>query len=304
MTNTTEQFRLAMRDSGLVFDGEIHADGKLHRFKACGDKRASSWYVLHDGGHPVGVFGCHKRGIPKTTWVGTKGWQPSAADIAKMRQQEARKRRDDITKAAAARIKAKKLWAACRKVGDSGNASHPYLTLKGITAPYGIGFDAHDNIVLPLQDSTGKLHSLQFISPDGVKMFLSGGRVRGCFFAIVGGFDNTAIVCEGFATGVSIHQATDAAVLCAMFAANLEAVARECKKAYPTADIIIAADNDAWTDGNPGVTQAKLAADAIGAKLAVPTFCTKHLAETPTDFNDLHRLCGLRAVREQILAAR
>ena len=45
--NPVENFRAAMRAAGLDYAGLIHADGKLHRFKAAGDHEKNSWYVLH-----------------------------------------------------------------------------------------------------------------------------------------------------------------------------------------------------------------------------------------------------------------
>ena len=41
---------------------------------------------------------------------------------------------------------------------------------------------------------------------------------------------------------------------------------------YPALKIIIAADDDHQTPGNPGITKAKAAAQTTGATLAVPVF--------------------------------
>jgi len=38
-------------------------------------------------------------------------------------------------------------------------------------------------LVVPLRDINGELQSLQFISAEGEKRFLSGGQMAGCFFA-------------------------------------------------------------------------------------------------------------------------
>src|SRR5262249_738874 len=61
-----EKFRTAMHDAGLHHDGPISADGKLHRFKADGDKERNSWYLLYPGLRAAGAFGCWKRGFKKT----------------------------------------------------------------------------------------------------------------------------------------------------------------------------------------------------------------------------------------------
>ena len=64
---------------------------------------------------------------------------------------------------------------------------------------------------------------MQTIAPDGTKMFMSGGRVKGCYYGI-GKPKGALIVCEGFATGASIHECTGHAVAVACNAGNLEAV--------------------------------------------------------------------------------
>jgi len=64
------------------------------------------------------------------------------------------------------------------------------------------------------------------------------------------------------------------------------------------AEIVICADDDRWTEGNPGLTKAKAAADAYGVRLISPKF--KDLSSKPTDFNDLHVLKGIEAVKTQL----
>lgn len=53
---------------------------------------------------------------------------------------------------------------------------------------------------------------------------------------------------------------------------NLEAVAVALRSKYPALKIIIAADDDHQTPGNPGMTKATAAVQATGATLAVPVF--------------------------------
>jgi len=142
---------------------------------------------------------------------------------------------------------------------------------------------------------------LQFIAGDGAKNFLRGGRIAGCLFPLADKVEGPLVVCEGYATGASIYEAIGHAVFCAMHSANLLEVAKAARERWPQREIIIAADNDQFTDGNPGLTKATAAAKAIRAKLAVPQF--KDLANKPTDFNDLGTAEGLEAVREQIGSA-
>lgn len=114
------------------------------------------------------------------------------------------------------------------------------------------------------------------------------------------------LIAEGYATGASLHLATGYAVLIAFNAGKLEAVARAARARYPDREIMLCADNDCESvkpDGspwNPGKEAAFRAARAVGGKLAV---CPAHEGKA-TDFNDLHRLRSLEAVRSVVEAAR
>ena len=74
------------------------------------------------------------------------------------------------------------------------------------------------------------------------------------------------MICEGYATGASIHEATGHAVICAMNSGNLSEVAKAARELWPQREIIVAADDDQFTDGNPGLTKATAAARSIGAR--------------------------------------
>ena len=66
----------------------------------------------------------------------------------------------------------------------------------------------------------------------------------------------------------------------------LTAVARRLRQRLPDdVAITIAADDDRFTNSNPGATKARLAALAIGAKVLMPTFCAE--CQRCTDFADV-----------------
>jgi putative DNA primase/helicase len=157
------------------------------------------------------------------------------------------------------------------------------------------------SLVIPVRDASGELHSLQFIAPDGSKKFLTGGRVHGCYFGI-GTPEGAICICEGFATGATIHEATDYPVAVAFNAGNLVPVARALREEFPEMPLILCADHDAATEGNPGLTKANAAARSVGGLLAVPDFGTER-PEDASDFNDLARLRGPEAVRNAVEAA-
>jgi hypothetical protein len=84
-------------------------------------------------------------------------------------------------------------------------------------------------------------------------------------------------------------------VVVAFNAGNLEPVARKIRAALPEAMIIMAADDDFRTEGNPGITAADQAARTVNALVAIPRWLDDR--GTGTDFNDLHVSEGLEAVR-------
>lgn len=184
---------------------------------------------------------------------------------------------------------------------------HPYLIEKGISGAGLFGARLSQDgkwLYVPLIDAvTGKQWSFQKIGPRGEKQFFEGGRVRGLYHFIEGTSLEAPklFICEGFATGVSIFQALEGAhsVLCAMNCGNIESIAKDFSR--PEADIIFCADNDQWTEGNPGVAACQAAQSILGrGKIVVPHF--KNLEGKPTDFNDLAQREGLARVKEILLS--
>jgi len=134
----------------------------------------------------------------------------------------------------------------------------PYLTAKSVK-PHGIRQQG-SGLLIPIYVGN-ELPSMQSIFPNGDKRFLPGGRISGGCYLIPDETTNKLIlIAEGFATGATLHERTGAACYVAFNANNLLPVARYVRAQHPHGDIIVCADNDAWTNGNPGVTRAMLAA--------------------------------------------
>ena len=166
---------------------------------------------------------------------------------------------------AEARAKAQNLWSRAKPATNA----HPYLERKRINA-YGLK-QLRDMLLVPARDLDGTLHTLQFISADGTKRFLTGGRIAGCYFAI-GRPMESLLVAEGMATAATLYQATGQAVAACFSCGNMEAVAQALRHKFPGLRLVMCADNDANTPGNPGMTKAQAAAKAVGGYLAVPRF--------------------------------
>lgn len=249
---------------------DLVADGQIHRYRVDGDKADSrnGWFVLY--GQPImaGAFGSWKTGEAHN-WreAGTKPPTPEERAALQRHMQAAQAARviEQASVHEEARLRAERLWMMARPATNA----HPYLERKRVDA---IGIRRlRDMLLIPARDAAGRLHTLQFIGADGTKRFLSGGRIAGCYFAM-GRPANGLLLCEGYATGATLFQATGGAVAVAFNCGNLPAVARALRAKYPVLRIVICADNDTVTPGNPGLTRAREAARAVGGFVAVPRF--------------------------------
>ena len=274
--NTLDSFCAALRAAGLDYDGPLVADGKLHRFKAAGDKARNSWFILFPGTPTAGAFGCWKRGFTEK-WCERKGQLSPAerADVQR-RWQEAERERTRTEKERHAQARKTAAWILDHSAPAS--ASHPYLAAKGIQRHDAL-LQRRDALVLPLRDANGELHSLQFIAPDGTKRFLPGGQTAGCYY-VIGNPTEGLCVAEGYATAASIREATGHAVAIAFDAGNLRLVAEALRAKFPDLRMIACGDDDYRTEGNPGMTKATEAARAVGGLLACPD--CKRRSENPS----------------------
>lgn len=300
MNDTISQFTDAIRASGLE-PPEAIEPGKFHRFPGMGKSRSNTagWCVFFSDGQG-GCFGDWSTGFSEN-WQARRDGPLSDFEQAAFtrRCEQARQavednRQQHYTDAAE---RAEKIWHTAAPAEND----HPYLIRKGIKAH---GARLYKNILVIPVRSGGQFSSLQFINADGGKKFLKGGQVAGgCF--VIGAINGAKTLCitEGFATGATIYQATGYPVAVAFNAGNLQPVAMALRQQWPDLSIIICADDDIKTAGNPGVTQAHAAALSIDAKVALPVFGNPH-PPGATDFNDMAAQVGLEAVAKAIAAAK
>ena len=287
---------------GLDVSRGVIPDGEIHRVPHESSKRGAldGWYVIHTEGRvPVGRIGCFKEPSFEVEWQANIGRELSFVEriehkkwLDELRERLARE------KAAAQEAAAEKAEDDVTNLADA-SAEHPYLQRKRVK-PHGIKIDRAGKLVVPILNEDGQILSYQTIAADGSKLYLKGGKKAGGFYEIRG---NKAVVmvAEGFATGASVNEATGYHVLVAFDAGNLSPVAKVARAMYPTSRIVMAADNDQFTADNPGVTKAHEAAASIRGEVVYPTFADDEVkAGKPTDWNDLHVLRGIDAVKEQI----
>ena len=293
-----DEFREKLREAGLVPPGSIDGSGKLVRIDLDSKRPGNKYgfYVYHSDGIPSGAFG---------NWtIDKKDWQTfCAVDLKRISADEnaEHKRRLDAARAARdeeerkvrqeAAARADEIWSNATECSD-----HAYLRKKQVKS-YGLRVQ-QERLVVPVRDSQGKIHSLEFIDVNGRKMFLAGGRKAGCWF-MLGEPGEVVCIAEGYATAASIHEAIGHAVAVAFDCGNLPAVARALREKYPTAKLVICADDDIATKGNPGKTAAEKAAREVGGVVAIPEFSANR-PEGASDFNDLRAAEGIAAVMDCI----
>ena len=307
--NIIAEFEQAMQAVGLVLDKRgVIDDGKAHPCQCAHDKgsKKSGRYYLHSDGIANGAFGCYhesENGLPHK-WQSEHTPPLSEAErkayAQKMAQAEAERAQQTANDQAQAKAAVQAIWD---KAKDASTAN-AYVTRKGIH-PLGCKvFGDADTLIVPIYDGKPAIENLcnaQFIQADGTKRFKTGGKKKGCYCAIGNPESRVAVLCEGFATGASIAQATGYYVLVAFDAGNLLPVAERIKAALPMDwRLIIAGDNDAYGEANTGADKARACAHAVGAECVLPDFTGCEITHAPTDFNDLHQLAGLEAVKAQI----
>lgn len=284
------------------------------------DNRAakSTWKSLKPGSFSIG-----------TVWklARQNGWQPAKPYTPPSVEEQARRKAESEARRQAAeqerqqtqqRVKgtAQKIWNSSRPA----SLSHPYLAAKGITNPDAIAglrqnkYKDNDNLIIPVLYEN-EIVNLQSINQDGGKRFLAGGQVQGAY-AFIGKADDVekvgVVMVEGYATAASIYEATGKPVIIAFDAGNMVAVAERLAQKLPqNVPVVIAVDNDA---SQTGIKKARQAAALLGDRATAiqPEFSMTQIQQyqkgkgvdekgrppLPSDFNDLHKLAGLEAVRQ------
>ncbi|MNJ35501.1 DNA primase TraC [compost metagenome] len=295
--------------------------GKLTRCKTRQDKgkEKNGWYVLHEHRTEKGTtlifgsFGDWRTG--ETQKVKTDGVRLTAEEreVMRARQEDAKRRAAEVT-ANAARRAANRASALFKRMPEKGRSV--YLDRKQI-----VGFKVRyaprtGAFLVPMQNAQDQIVGLQVIYPDKQestgrdKSYWPAGMAKDGAFHLIGGHPEPGepvLVCEGYATGASLHMATSEAVAVAFDAGNLLAVAKLMRERFPGRPIILCRDDDWKTTRpngdpwNPGEEKANNAALVVGGQVVAPIFSGEREVKW-TDFNDLHCAEGLEAVRRQVMA--
>lgn len=238
-------FAEAMRARGIIPPDCIVGDGRIHRCDAEGKNgRDDASYVFHDDELPAGAFCNWRDGVGWESWRADteRKWTSAEREAFKLKQEAQRIQRE--AEEAKRREEARDRIKALRELVRPASPEHPYLKRKGIK-PFALGqftgqltlagVDCHGALVARYGESC-----MQFLT-DSAKRFL--GPASGTYYA-VGKPNGVVVVCEGVATGHSLHEATGYAVAVAGSAGNLDAVGAALRAKLADARLVFAADDD------------------------------------------------------------
>ena len=303
-----EEFSQTLLDAGFKLESYPVMDGTIHRVAVMGGKPGAKdgAYCGYEDGRPNGWYQNHKTG-QQGKWV-ANGHMLSETAKTELRKESA----EHVATAEAERQEQqekamKRAYAKWTNANAEVAQEHPYLNEKGIAA-VGVRQDKQGNLVVPGFDlETGRIQTVEYINQAGAKWYEKGCPKKGAM-AILPDKEalkdaEVVLMVEGYATGVSVHQATGLPVAVAFDAGNIKDAARAIKQKMPNARITICADNDPpRPDGtNIGVMRAKEAAAAVpGCKVVVADFSQDEKSRGLSDFNDLHKARGLAAVKNAI----
>lgn len=163
---------------------------------------------------------------------------------------------------------------------------HPYLERKGFPKERGNIVMDGDARILYVPMRVGRmLAGVQSINEAGEKRFLSGQRTKGAEFVIGAG---RPILCEGYATGLSLRAALATiprphSIHICFSAGNLQSLSAEYR------DGLVIADHDASGTG-----------ERVAKASGLPYWMPEAKGE---DFNDYHQRAGLYAASEALRKA-
>ncbi|HHQ4573302.1 TPA: toprim domain-containing protein [Aeromonas veronii] len=293
MTNTLslEDYMVAM---GVISSRPLTIKHHgYNRFHIVGDRSGTQngWVKVIEPSK-LFIFGSWKTG-ERFIWRANGPAVPSyiRAQLSQ-KAKEAEAHRLAETKAKAL-VEAKEIWGAAEPPFQ-----HAYLARKQISGVGARQFGSR--LIVPVFNARSQLLSLQHIDESGNKRFHRSLSPKGGFLLLGPSPMPGApiLLCEGYATGVTLFENLGMSVAIAFSADNLLEVGRIIRSLFSRSKLWVCADNDHATAGNPGLTKARAAAYQLHGRLIVPPTISGI-----SDFNDLFCLSGKAALLACVEAA-
>lgn len=220
------------------------------------------------------------------------------------RAREAAERREREEAAQRAAMLSVQRWRAAARTGSS-----PYCIRKRLADPESIRFEPNGTILVPMlrydRPREDALVGVQSIDARGRKLFARGTAKHGsaCRLGCVVVGD-PILVGEGYATAMTLRMAVARRlpVFVAFDAGNLAPVVEILQALHPQSPLLLCADDDFATRGNPGRKVADRLRRRRGVDTIYPVWPLGSRGRKDTDFNDLHAAAGLHVVARQLVA--
>lgn len=276
-----------MRSAGLLVDVIEVNTSRAVRVRVEGERERKGWYWVRElwladrnAFAIVGSFGVWRGLDNGAEKIRLKGLELSDEQKAASRARIAEDRRridaERARLAVRAHARAGAMWRKLESWHERQDCR--YLIDKKVRA-HGTRATENGTLAVPMCDATGQVRGIQFIGPlvrkklgDSNKQFWPWGMQREGTFHVIGKPSWCVLVCEGYATGASLHEATGLQVYVGFVANELRAAAEAAHKRHRQARILVCADDDFATPTNPGVTAAAAAALAVGGEWVAPRF--------------------------------
>lgn len=306
-------FEHALEDAGCPpADGEkLILDGVKHLCRVAGEKKKGKrlQYCVYVDDSPAGYFLKYggASSVPYTTWLfktdSVKSLSPEERKslIEKHEAERAKREQQEELERSIAIAKVKRDWS----LATPANPMHPYALKKGLHDAHGARLLGNE-LLVPVQTVDCELISIQKLTASG-KYFNDKAQINGNFSVlsdvkdekygmnvIPQSVEGPVWVCEGWATGCSIREATNQVVVVSFNAGNLAKVIEALRERRPDLELAVAADNDwAHQNGNTGMSVATKIFDRYGIPYAAPDFTDEETKNDLTDWNDFANARGL-----------
>lgn len=276
---------MAAKAAGLDFDAFHDWSAGAGNYKNEAECR-SVWQSIKDGGIGAGsLFGAAR----------AAGWTDGDEAPAKRPQSHQEKRQRPEASSKPPLHDPRTVWDACKPA----TIEQDYIerkrglpdSLRIYDGPLTIAGNAcAGSLVLPCSTLAGELVTLQFVTPQGKKLFLPGCKLSPWLDAclIIGGPlkpDGVAYIVEGPGQAWSAHQATRAPAVVAFGVGRMAGIARALRQHYKAARLVIVPDVGKESQA------AAIAKDVHGVWVELP----RDLGQNG-DLNDMHQRDGLPAV--------
>lgn len=191
------------RLNGLILT-EAVMDGRIHRVPTVSHPRKKSgWYRY-------GLFGGRCQAFDMDAFP--HDWRPDGTDATSISPEEIQRWKDmaAIERADMERMRDRAAKKARGIIEQCELMPHPYLERKGFPHARGLVLPTTNELVVPMRDASNyrNVLSIQRIDVDGGKRFLPGGQAKGAVYIMGTGDD--VVLCEGYATALSIQTALKA----------------------------------------------------------------------------------------------